>query len=55
MLHSTVTTNGQTTLLGEVLQALNISPGATLEYELAGDHVTVRVLGAVHPLHGARQ
>ena len=53
MLHSTVTTSGQTTIPGAVLQALNIKPGATLEYELAGDHVTVRVAGGVHALHGA--
>ena len=43
MLHSTVTSKGQTTIPGEIRQALNIRPGDRLEYEVAGDQVMFRV------------
>jgi AbrB family looped-hinge helix DNA binding protein len=43
MPHSTVTRKGQTTIPGKIRKALRIKPGDTLEYELEGDHVTVRV------------
>lgn len=53
MLHSTVTSKGQTTLPGEVRAALQIRPGDKLAYELAKDHVTVRVHPGTRSLGGA--
>jgi AbrB family looped-hinge helix DNA binding protein len=53
MLHSTVTSKGQTTIPGEVRQALNIRPGDRLEYEVDGDHVTIRVHPGIQSLKGA--
>lgn len=53
MLHSTVTSKGQTTIPGEVRDALRIRPGDKLAYELSGDHVTVRVHPGTSSLGGA--
>jgi antitoxin PrlF len=53
MLHSTVTSKGQTTIPGEVREALNIKPGDKLEYALEADHVTFRVHPGVRSLRGA--
>ena len=53
MLHSTVTKKGQTTIPGEVREALNIKPGDKLEYAVEGDHVTFRVHPGVGSLRGA--
>jgi antitoxin PrlF len=43
MLHSTVTSKGQTTIPGAVRKALRIRPGDRLEYVVQGDHATIRV------------
>jgi AbrB family looped-hinge helix DNA binding protein len=40
MPHSTITKKGQTTIPGEVREALNIKPGERLEYTVEGDHAT---------------
>jgi AbrB family looped-hinge helix DNA binding protein len=53
MLHSTVTKKGQTTIPGEVREALNIKPGDRLEYALESDHVTFRVHPGAGALRGA--
>jgi len=53
MNHSTVTVKGQTTIPGEVRQALKIKPGDRLEYLVEGDHVTIRVHPGTRPLKGA--
>jgi antitoxin PrlF len=50
--HSTVTRKGQTTIPGKIRKALRIKPGDTLEYELEGDHVTVRVHLGTRSLRG---
>lgn len=60
MPHSTVTSKGQTTIPGEVRQALKIKPGDRLEYVIAGDSATIRVhpgaaslAGVLHSNKGA--
>jgi AbrB family looped-hinge helix DNA binding protein len=53
MLHSTVTKKGQTTIPGEVREALKIKPGDKLQYAVEGDHVTFRVHPGVAALRGA--
>ena len=53
MLHSTVTRKGQTTIPGEIRTALNIKPGDRLEYQVRGDHVTIRVHPGTAALKGA--
>jgi AbrB family looped-hinge helix DNA binding protein len=52
MPHSTVTRKGQTTIPGKIRKALRIKPGDTLEYEIEGDHVTVRVHLGTRSLKG---
>jgi len=52
MLHSTVTRKGQTTIPGKIRKALRIKPGDKLEYEMAGDHVTIRVHLGTRSLKG---
>jgi len=52
MAHSTVTRKGQTTIPGKIRKALRIKPGDTLEYELEGDRVTVRVHLGTRSLKG---
>jgi len=53
MPHSTVTSKGQTTIPGEIRDALNIKPGDRLEYEVEGDRATIRVHPGIHALQGA--
>jgi AbrB family looped-hinge helix DNA binding protein len=52
MLHSTVTSKGQTTIPGKIRKALRIKPGDRLEYELTGDRATIRVHPGVRSLKG---
>ena len=49
---STVTSKGQTTIPGEIRQALNIKPGDRLEYSLTGDRVTIRVHPGTQAVRG---
>ena len=53
MLHSTVTSKGQTTLPGVIRAALKIKPGDQLEYVVDGDHATLRVHPGTRALKGA--
>ena len=53
MLRSTVTSKGQTTIPGEIRDALKIKPGDRLEYVLEGDHATIRVHPGARSLKGA--
>jgi AbrB family looped-hinge helix DNA binding protein len=53
MLHSTVTSKGQTTIPGEIRKALQIKPGDKLEYMVEGDHATIRVHPGTRSLKGA--
>lgn len=52
MQHSTVTTKGQTTIPGKIRKALRIKPGDRLEYEVQGDHATIRVHPGTRSLKG---
>jgi AbrB family looped-hinge helix DNA binding protein len=52
MLHSTVTSKGQTTIPGKIRKALRIKPGDRLEYEVDGDHATIRVHPGMRSLKG---
>jgi AbrB family looped-hinge helix DNA binding protein len=52
MQHSTVTRKGQTTIPGKIRKALRINPGDTLEYEVDGDHATIRVHPGARSLKG---
>ena len=53
MMHSTITKKGQTTIPGEVRDALKIKPGDKLEYAVQGDHATIRVHPGTRALKGA--
>jgi len=53
MRHSTVTSKGQTTIPGQIREALNIQPGDKLEYVVDGDHATIRVHPGLRALKGA--
>jgi antitoxin PrlF len=53
MLHSTVTKKGQTTIPGAIREALHIKPGDRLQYDVQGDHVTIRVHPGTLSLKGA--
>lgn len=53
MRHSTVTSKGQTTIPGEIRDALKIKPGDRLEYSVEGDHATIRVHPGTKALKGA--
>jgi AbrB family looped-hinge helix DNA binding protein len=53
MLHSTVTSKGQTTIPEKIRKALGIKPGDKLEYEVAGERATIRVHPGVRSLEGA--
>ena len=53
MLHSKVTTKGQTTIPGKIRKALRIRPGDKLAYELEGDHATIRLHPGTRSLKGA--
>lgn len=53
MTYSTVTSKGQTTIPGEVRNALQIKAGDRLIYSLEGDHVVVRVHPGLAALRGS--
>jgi antitoxin PrlF len=53
MLHSTVTTKGQTTIPGKIREALRIKPGDRLEYVVEGDQAILRVHPGLRSLRGA--
>lgn len=53
MMHSTVTSKGQTTIPGKIRKALGIKPGDRLEYTVDGDQATIRVHPSVRSLKGA--
>ena len=53
MLHSTVTSKGQTTIPGKIRRALRIKPGDKLEYVVEGDHAIIRVHLGTRSLKGA--
>jgi AbrB family looped-hinge helix DNA binding protein len=53
MLHSTVTSKGQTTIPEKIRKALHIRPGDKLEYEVEGDRATIRVHAGLRSLEGA--
>ena len=53
MLHSTVTSKGQTTIPEKIRKALRIRPGDRLEYEVEGDRATIRVHPGLRSLRGA--
>jgi AbrB family looped-hinge helix DNA binding protein len=53
MPHSTVTSKGQTTIPAKIRRALRIKPGDKVEYELEGDHVTIRAHLGTRSLKGA--
>ena len=53
MPHSTVTSKGQTTIPGEIRNALKIKPGDRLQYQIEGDHVTLRIQPGTKTLKGA--
>ncbi len=52
MVHSTVTSKGQTTVPSTVREALHIKAGDTLLYEISADYVTVRVHPGTRSLAG---
>jgi len=52
MLHSTVTSKGQTTIPGKIREALRIKPGDKLEYQVEGDRATIRVHPGLRSLKG---
>ncbi len=52
MLHSKVTSKGQTTIRGKIRRALRIKPGDKLEYVVEGDHATIRVHPGTRSLKG---
>ena len=52
MPYSTVTSKGQTTIPAKIRKALRIKPGDKVEYELQGDHVTIRVHLGTRSLKG---
>ena len=53
MLHSTVTSKGQTTIPQRIRKALRIKPGDKLEYQVEGDRATIRVHSGIRSLKGA--
>ena len=52
MLHSTVTSKGQTTIPGGIRKALRIKPGDRLEYVVRANHATIRVHPGTRSLRG---
>ena len=52
MLHSTITSKGQTTIPDKIRKALGIKSGDKLEYELNGDQATIRVHPGIRSLKG---
>jgi antitoxin PrlF len=53
MLHSTVTSKGQTTIPQKIRKALRIKAGDKLEYEVDGERATIRVHAGIRSLKGA--
>jgi len=53
MMHSTVTSKGQTTIPEKIRRALRMKPGDKLEYEVQGDRATIRVHPGLRSLKGA--
>lgn len=53
MLHSTLTSKGQTTIPEKIRKALRMKPGDRLEYEIDGDRATIRVHPGIRSLKGA--
>ena len=53
MPHSTMTRKGQTTIPGDIREALHIKPGDRLDYEIEGDHVRMRIHPGTKSLKGA--
>ena len=53
MLHSKVTSKGQTTIPGKIRKALRIKAGDKLEYVVEGDRVSIRVHPGTRSLKGA--
>ena len=53
MLHSTVTSKGQTTIPEKIRRALRIKPGDKLEYAVEEDRATIRVHPGTRSLKGA--
>lgn len=53
MLHSTVTSKGQTTIPGYIRTALGIKPGDKLDYVIQGNQATIRVHPGTRVLKGA--
>jgi antitoxin PrlF len=52
MLHSTITSKGQTTIPEKIRKALRIKPGDRLEYEVDGERATIRVHPGLRSLKG---
>jgi len=52
MLHSKVTSKGQTTIPGKIREALRIKPGDRLEYAVEGGQVVLRVHPGTRALKG---
>jgi len=52
MLHSTVTSKGQTTIPRKIRKALRIKPGDKIEYVMEGDRATIRVHPGTRSLRG---
>jgi antitoxin PrlF len=52
MMHSTVTSKGQTTIPGKVREALHIRAGDRLEFVVDGDHAIIRVHPGTQALKG---
>lgn len=52
MLHSTLTSKGQTTIPEKIRKALRIKPGDRLEYEVEGDRAIIRVHPGIRSLKG---
>ena len=53
MLHSTVTSKGQTTIPEQIRKVLRIKPGDRLEYAVEGEQATIRVHPGIRSLRGA--
>lgn len=53
MAQSTMTSKGQTTIPREIRAALGIQAGDKLEFEVEGDHATIRVHPGLRSLRGA--
>ena len=53
MVHSKVTSKGQTTIPRKIRRALRIKPGDQLEYVVEGDRATIRVYPGTRSLKGA--